>query len=360
MKKFRKIALLLCVLMLLTTLVACSGGDDSNANNDANTNNEDANNDSNTSEEPVKIMISGANGEENIATIKLREVAAEIEENTDGAVICDVYTANALGEMNLVLQSLTDGSIDMAMGYVDATFIPMTDVMSLGYIVSNYEESAYILSPQSNTFKNLSAAFEEMGIELVDIHAEGLVGSSTTSVPDNYNVAGAAKNFMMRVPLSDIIKNCVATMGYQTVSIVWADTYSSLQTGVCDGTSGQTANAVYTQIMDAIDYYIHTAHIPEVIEYMLSPHIHDKLTEEQMEVVYTAIHNAADWMRENAEDYEMEYQGLMEEAGVELLPITDEEQKAFSDLEHETNWPSYPDIFGQEVIDGVYADYENM
>lgn len=359
MKKFRKVALLLCALMLLTTLVACGGGGDNGG--DTNTpGTEDTNtpDDGNTAE-PIKLMVSGANGEDNIATIKLREAAEEIEEKSGGAVICDVYTANALGEMNLIIQSLADGTVDMAMGYVDATFIPMTDIMSLGYIVSNYDESAYILSPQSNTFKNLAAAFEEKGIELVDIHAEGLVGSSTTRIPDNYNVAGAAKNFMMRVPLSDIIKNCVTTMGYQTVSIVWADTYSSLQTGVCDGTSGQTANAVYTQIIDAIDYYIHTAHIPEVIEYMISPKMHDKLTEEQMEIVYTAIHNSADWMRENAEAYEMEYQQKMADAGKEILPITAEEQQAFSDLEHETNWPSYPDIFGQEVIDGVFADYEN-
>ena len=79
MKKFRKVALLLCALMLLTTLVACGGGGDTGG--DTNTpGTEDTNtpDDGNTAE-PIKLMVSGANGEDNISTIKLREAAEEIE-----------------------------------------------------------------------------------------------------------------------------------------------------------------------------------------------------------------------------------------------------------------------------------------
>ena len=76
-----------------------------------------------------------------------------------------------------------------------------------------------------------------MGLELVALFGEGLASMSCTKIPDNYNVAGGTKNIVMRVPLSETIKNCVTTMGFQTVSIVWADTYSSIQTGVCDGSA---------------------------------------------------------------------------------------------------------------------------
>ena len=110
MKKFRKITLLLCALMLLTTLVACSGGDDGGDTNTPGTEDNNTSDDGNTTE-PVKLMVSGANGEENIATIKLREAAEEIEEKSGGTIVCDVYTANALGEMNLIIQSLADGTV---------------------------------------------------------------------------------------------------------------------------------------------------------------------------------------------------------------------------------------------------------
>ena len=360
MKKFKKVALLLCALMLLTTLVACSGGDDSNAdaNNDANTEDNTAD-DSNANGEAVVLKFAIDKAENTPGGEFCQQIVDEVAANTDGAVIIEPYFSNALGETNLVLQSLVDGSVDFLHAYVDATFVKMTDLFNVGYLVDSYERNAYMLAPGANTYQVLADAFDEIGVELVGIHAEGLTGMSSKSEPDNYNVPGAAKNLMMRVPLSDTTKNCVATMGFQTVSIVWADVYSSIQTGVCDGSSCQTSSLVYTALRDVINYYMPYQQVPEVVEYTMSKSVYDKVTDEQMEIIKAAFLKASAEMAEQAPETEQEYRGLLTEAGVTVLELTDEEIAAFAENERNTNWDVLPDLFGQDVIDGVYADYEN-
>ena len=360
MKIFRKVALLLAALMLLATLVACSSGGDGNG--DANTNQpEDTNTPDNSGDtkDPIVLKFAGFAGEDHISTMKMKDVKAEVEEKTDGAVQIDIYPASALGEMNLIIQSLADGTIPLCSGYVDATYVPLTDAMNLGYIFSTYEQNAYMTQPGSNLYELLRQNFEDIGVELVGIHAEGLLGINTTRVPDNYNVAGANKNFLTRIPLSDTIKDAVTLMGYQTVSIVFADLYSSLQTGVCEGSYGQSACSVYTLFSDVAKYYIPYNCTPELIEYLVSPELYNMVSAEQAEIIVTAMQNAGKWMADNALDEELKYQGLLSDSGIEILPLTDEEIQAFADAEHETNWPKYVDVFGQEVFDAINADYEN-
>ena len=359
MKHLRKVALLLCALMLLTTLVACSGGDEGTANNGGDTNTEDNSGENTggpTPDNPVTLKFSGINGDEHITTIKMKEIAAEIEELTEGAVKVDVYAANSLGEMNLVLQSMIDGSVEMSMGYVDATFAKTTDLFTVGYLISNFEENKIAMANTSNMFKALYNDFDNLGLELVGLFGEGLTGMSTTKVPDNYNVAGAAKNTVMRVPLSETIKNCVTTMGFQTVSITFADTYSSIQTGVCDGSSCQTPTGVYTQLVVVIDYYNPYQQVPEVLEALLSPVVYELCTEEQVQIIKDTLIKYCDEMADNAEANCDEGMANLEAAGVEILPLTDEEIAAFAELERSTNWGVLPEMFGEDVMNGIYAD----
>ena len=341
--------------MLLTTLVACSGGGDDNSNANNNTEDNNTGDDKNTGE-VVTLKFSGINGDEHITSQKMNEMAEAIEERTDGAVKVDVYAANALGEMNLVLQSLIDGTVEMSMGYVDATYAKTTDLFTIGYLVSNYDENKIVMKNTSNMFKAMEEDFGNMGLELVALFGEGLASMSCTKIPDNYNVAGGTKNIVMRVPLSETIKNCVTTMGFQTVSIVWADTYSSIQTGVCDGSAGQTATGVYTQIRDVVNYFIPYHIVPEVYECLLSPVVYDLCTEEQVQIIKDVMVEYCDAMADGAQALEDEGIAKLEEAGVEVLPLTDEEIAAFAEMERSTNWDVLPDMFGQDVMDGIYAD----
>lgn len=358
MKHLRKVALLLCALMLLTTLVACSGGDE--GDNDANTPGTEDNNtgdENKNNGEVVTLKFSGMNGDEHITSIMMKEIAAEIEEKTEGAVEVDVYTSNALGEQNLVLQSMVDGTIEMCLGYVDSVYVKTTDLFTVGYLISNYDENTYIMSNESNTFATLKDDFANMGIELVCLYGEGLTGMSTTKVPDNYNVAGAAKNTVMRVPLSETIKNCVGTMGFQTVSITFADTYSSIQTGVCDGSSCQTPTGVYTQLADVVKYYIPYLQVPEVFEGMISPVLYDICTEEQVQIIKDVLTEKCNYMTSIAEEHCDKGMQDLVSAGIEILELTDDEVAAFAEMERSTNWGDTLDgIFGTEVMDGVYAD----
>ena len=48
----------------------------------------------------------------------------------------------------------------------------------------------------------------------------------------------------------------MTAMGYNTVAMTWSDTYSSIQTGIVNGSVGQTSLGVYTNLRDVVNYFI--------------------------------------------------------------------------------------------------------
>ena len=81
MKHLRKVALLLCALMLLTTLVACSSSEGNSNDDNANTpGNSDTDTNPQNTAEPITLKFNAAMGEDHMSTILSREISAEVAE----------------------------------------------------------------------------------------------------------------------------------------------------------------------------------------------------------------------------------------------------------------------------------------
>lgn len=346
-------AALSCV-MALSMLAGC-GGNSSSKDTPAASENKG---EETPAAKPIVLKMSTAQPEEHIASQTAQRFADLIEEGTNGQVTVKMYFANSLGAQDVIVQGMMDGSIDCSLEFIDSTYNPVFEVQSLPFIASNFDEMEYLFSPGSKMYSVIDKGFDDIDIKLLGIYCEGLTGISCKDKPENYNTY-EPKSKPIRVWNSTVAKEGMSAMGYNTVAMTWSDTYSSIQTGIVNGSVGQTAMGVYTNLRDVVKYFIPYNFSAEFVHLCMSEKTWNELTPEQQKVVQEAANQVCQEVFDAAEQTEADGFAKLESAGVEILPLTDEERNAIAEHAREVVWASQSEAFGEEVMNAVYADLEN-
>ena len=240
-----------------------------------------------TAADSIVLKMSTAQPEEHIASQTALRFADLIEQGTNGAVTVKMYFANSLGAQDVIVQGLMDGSIDLSLEFIDSTYNPVFEVQSLPFIASNFDEMEYIFSPGSQVYSLVDKGFSDIGIKLLGVYCEGLTGVSCKNMPESYNTWDQKKE-PIRVWNSAVAKAGMTAMGYNTVAMTWSDTYSSIQTGIVNGSVGQTSLGVYTNLRDVVNYFIPYNFGAEFVHLAMSSTSWGKLTADQQKVVQDA------------------------------------------------------------------------
>ena len=150
----------------------------------------------------------------------------------------------------------------------------------------------------------------------------------------------------------------MTAMGYNTVAMTWSDTYSSIQTGIVNGSVGQTALGVYSNLRDVVNYFIPYNFSAEFVHLCMSDKTYQSLTTEQQQAIQDAAGQVCQEIFDTAGQTEAEGLAQLESTDIEILNLTDEERGTIADYVRKTVWPSQEDALGQDVMNAVYADLE--
>lgn len=349
LKKFGGV--LLGAVMLLSSLAGC-GSTSTPVDADSNGTSGSA-----PETQAITLKMSTAQPEEHIASQTALRFARLVEEATGGEVKIKMYFANSLGAQDVITQGLMDGSIDLSLEFIDSTYNPVFEVQSLPFIASNYQEMEYLFSPGSEMYSIVEAGFKDIGIQLLGIYCEGLTGISCKNKPESYNTLDP-KSEPIRVWNSSVAKDGMTAMGYNTVAMTWSDTYSSIQTGIVNGSVGQTALGVYSNLRDVVNYFIPYNFSAEFVHLCMSDKTYQSLTTEQQQAIQDAAGQVCQEIFDTAGQTEAEGLAQLESTDIEILNLTDEERGTIADYVRKTVWPSQEDALGQDVMNAVYADLE--
>lgn len=251
MKKSKKIAIILALVLIISLTAGCGGSTNDTPGSGTTT----TSSDSAPVDKVYKIKFGGNMGVDSPISIYQQEIADYVNEKSGGRIEMTSYPASQLGDSTLMLEDMMNGTIQMCVFYTPNIYDDRYAINSFPYLVTNSEEFARICDKDSAFFKTYSAIHEEHNIKLLGIHADGLIGMNFTKYPENYNDVNARKSTVMRTPLVDAYKISMEKMGYPTTSVAWADLYSALQTGVCDGAVGATAITCYDNFRDVTKYW---------------------------------------------------------------------------------------------------------
>ena len=299
------------------------------------------------------IKVAGISPIEYRSTQGLYRIAEHVEEATEGRIKMDVFPMNQLGDYTQVFQEIQRGTIEMGLIFIPSEYDVMLEIGSLPFLADNYDDMRDQLSPGSYVYSLIDEAIENLGIKLLRINGEGFIGIGSAKKPENYADPKADKDTLIRVAPLTVYRETSQDMGYRTTSIPYADTYSAIQTGVCDGWIGGSSEINYQVFRDVINYYIPYNCLFDQTAFLINQELWDSLSADEQKIIHDAVDIEADLSFKDWQAIDEENMELMADYGIEVLEFTAEEREALAEHIRNTTWPKLEDKFGKDILDKV-------
>jgi len=296
------------------------------------------------------LKFAGQHAADHPATELMNDIAKEIAEKTSGRIEVKVYPANQLGDYSLVYEEQIRGTIDMSCISVPSQFDPRMELIYINGYVSDYEDAKKVFAQNGWLFNKMNEYNERLGVKLLGFFVEGMIGTGTTKPAKDPLNPAAKQDVLVRVPNMDVYKLAAEAMGYNTVTVPYADVYQAIQTGVVDGVNGYPVAAAYTALGDVLKHWYMTNYSVEVLNFMISGQTWAKIQPEDQAVIGAILARATTSSIENAKSVDDHYMSLMKEKGIEVHTYTKEElapiMKACA-----TTWPQLERNMTKELMD---------
>ena len=304
-------------------------------------------------QDELVIKVAGISPIEYRSTKGLYRIAEKVEEATEGQIKMDVFPMNQLGDYTQVFQEIQRGTIEMGLIFIPSEYDVMLEIGSLPFLADNYDDMRDQLSPGSYVYSIIDEAISNLGIKLLRINGEGFIGIGSAKKPENYADPKADKDTLIRIAPLTVYRETAQDMGYRTTSIPYADTYSAIQTGVCDGWIGGSSEINYQVFKDVINYYTPYNCLFDQTAFLINQELWDSLSADEQKIIQDAVDVEADLSFKDWQAIDKENMKLMTDYGIEVLEFTPEEREALAEHIRNTTWPKLEDKFGKDVLDKV-------
>ena len=238
----------------------------------------------------------------------------------------------------------------MAMISFPSQFDNRMDLIYVQGYTSSYEQVAKVYDPNGWFFKKMDEFNSNLGVKLLGMYLEGMVGIGTVKPMRDPLNPKVDKGVLLRIPNMDVFKTALEGAKFRTISIPFADVYQAMQTGVCDGDTGYSIVAAYTTFGDVIKHWYNFNKNTECLGVMVSDKVWKKLSPEDRKVLQQAVNKQAALSITNAKANDQKYLELMKKKGVQVHMYTPKELKPMMDAFAAT-WSQLNQSKGKDLMD---------
>lgn len=337
-KRSKLISILLIAVLSLTLVAGCGGGSEG------------------TGEEKVTIRVAAQDPEGHPNIEALNEIKAKVEEETNGRLELKIYPANQLGDYGQVYEEVMKGSIEMALITIPTQYDTRFEMMAMPYLATNYDQARETFLPDSVFGQEWGSFHEELGVKFLGFSMTGGVGIATTKEVTNVGEPLKDKGVMIRIPQMEIWKHTMADMGFRNVGIPYAELYTSLQTGIVNGSVGTSPLDTYSTIKDVIKYYYLYNVFYDNMSFIMNMDLFNSLKPEEQQLFVDLCKEYNLKSIEDAEARDEEYLNkLHEEKGVKIVEISQENLDAIAKQVRENTWPKVEGNLTPELLSKLKA-----
>ncbi|MEL7565531.1 MAG: TRAP transporter substrate-binding protein DctP [Dehalobacterium sp.] len=337
----KKLFYLIVLVMALSIVMCGCGSSDSESGTEAG---------SVDTGKTYNFKIAAQESEEHNDVKSIMRVAEAIAEQTDGHVNITVYPSNQLGDYTQVYDEVMAGTIDMACITIPTTYDSRLEMLTIPYLTTNYQEAIDNFLAGSEFFNKLTDIQLEKGVQTLAVYLDGYMGiGATKSINKVMDYNDSHSGILMRCPSVDSYIWTAQAMNYGTTTIAYADLYSALQTGVCDGWVGGSAYVNYLNFRDVVKYFCDSRYIMELITVVINADAWNSLPEEYQKIISNVFYEESVSVANAREELDNKAMDDMAAMGIEIYVPTNEELNAMRNHFQETVWPKYKDALGDEL-----------
>lgn len=309
------------------------------------------------------IALSTLVGVAEAATLKLSHVrpqdtaidkaatalAEDVAAATDGELNVRLFPASALGDYTVVQERVGLGAIDMAVQPPASGADPRFQLAYLPYLVQNWSDAKEMFSDGAVMRDEVESLYAEQNIHVLAGWPVYFGGIALNSEVENAADPTVDKGAKLRVPPMKSFQLLADNTGYIGSPLPFSDAFTAIQTGVVDGIMGSGAEGYYASFRDVTNYYLPLNTHFEMWYLLINNDIYEELESDQQAALDTAAESfeAARW--EAAQADQARNEGLLEESGATILPVSEEQIAAHAEIAREQVWP--------EIIEDIGADW---
>lgn len=314
-----------------------------------------------TSDKPIVLRLASDAPLEHIATTLNNEAAAMVKERTEGRVEVEYFPASQLGGYETVYEEIVRGTIDLAQITIPDALDPRLGAAYVPYYAKSFDEAKILFAPDSYLSGVLGDLTEANGVKFLGIVLEGFIGMAFVKEPTDMMTPGTNKNVKTRSPAMVTFSVAQQDLGFNPITVPYAEVPTAIQTKVVDGWVGGTPNINYAWVGEVINYmYVNYIHA-EATSYVVSEKTLAKLSPEDAATVVAVFQEQSVKSFTLAEENEQIYKKkLADDYGVEVVEFTPEQVDAYATFVREKSWPKLEELLGKELMDGMRAEVGKM
>jgi len=343
----KKVFMILLVLALvLASLTACGGGSDEGVEAVAL-----------DPDQVYELRLSCPNNTTHFVCINAQMFADEVRELTDGKVDITVYPSNELGDYYQVYDELMMGTIDFAWQTISDAYDVRSSLYEMPYLCTTWDDvNELYISPAGWFYQEMADLNDSLGVKMLGIIPNGFMGVAGKNLGDEALLFDplAKKSALVRTNSSLGMIETTKALGFNTVTIDYSDLYSALQTGTADGWNGGSLVSNWSGFKDVIDVFVEYNCTHEAKFMLCSQKTFDKLPAEYQQIIVDTGAKYAEYSFEQSKTAQDEARTGLEDYGVKILTLTDEQLTAYRDHVRTTVWPLFEEKYGEELMQKLY------
>lgn len=248
--------------------------------------------------------------------------AEKVKEVSNGEIEVVIYPAGQLGNENVMLSSIGDGSLDIFIGGLStcSAYSAKVGFCNLGrlfYDQAHFERALAYGGPVDRYFREL---MEGVGanFKVLSLTGGGLRNlSARMPVRSIEDLAGVK----MRVPNVQAAAAFWEGLGTLPVSMAFTEIYTALQTGVVDAFESTVPSYVSSKLYEVAPYHNKTEHEFMVSIFLMRKDVFDKLSPEMQKAVDKAGVEAGEVAMQSGVELTAALLAELESKGVTLVEV---------------------------------------
>jgi TRAP-type C4-dicarboxylate transport system substrate-binding protein len=307
---------------------------------------------------PKVIQLAGMNPVDYPATKQMFVLKDIFDKGTEGRYEIRVFPGNQLGDYTQVYEEVMRGSIDMALITVPSQFDKRLELIFFPYICNSYDNISQYFSQGQFLYSTMERVHAALGVKLLGFSVEGLSGIGSTKPAQSPGDPAVGKGVLLRMAPIDAIKFGGMALGFQTMSLPYAEVYTALQTGIIDAYEVGPATLAYMNYKDLTKQYYQYNNYMECNQWIINKNLFDSMSPEDQKLL---LENIAKFQEESiaqAKANETEYADEMKKAGIEVVSFTPEELDLLAKHVRQEAWPKLRDQITPEIYDELIKIYQ--
>lgn len=337
----KRLGLSIVFIMVLAIFTACGSSNDG-----------DGEGTTSTDGETITIRMANQVDENNFLNqgyVKFKEI---IEEKSEGKFQVEIYNGGTLVSSDEeIVEALKSGSIELssssAYGTANTTGVDGFKLFDMPMLIDDREEFYSLLDGEYGEGLKEQIA-EKTNVEVLgylDLGFYGVLNSEeAVEKPEDL------KGLKIRSSSADLHLDTLSAMGANPTPMAYSEVFTGLQQGAIDGVSTTTPLIYGDRFFEVSKNMTLTNHVLLPHIFMVNKDFYNGLSDDMKTILDESVEEYITYARELSVKAEEEAVAGMEEEGVDVIELTDDQRKAFKESVDEVIEKHIDDI-GQENYD---------